>query len=331
MRATITATARYLPERVLTNADLEKMVATSDEWIRSRTGISERRLVSEGEATSHMGTEVARILLRRSQIPPEEVDLIIVATVTPDLPFPATAALIQHNIGAKRAWAFDLAGACTGFLYALETGAKLIESGRYRNVMVIGGDTMSAIIDYTDRNTCVLFGDGAGGVMLEPTASDHGLLDAILYADGSGSQYLYMPGGGSLRPASSDTVDKRLHYVRQDGKTVYKFAVKSMADVSFEILKKHQLTGQDVNLFIPHQANKRIIDATVERCQLAPEKVLINIQKYGNTTAGTIPIGLDEALEEERLKRGDLILMAAFGGGFTWGSVLVRWGDAVWG
>jgi 3-oxoacyl-[acyl-carrier-protein] synthase-3 len=326
LRAVITATGRYLPERVLTNHDLEKMVDTSDEWIRNRTGIEERHLVAEGEATSDMCAAVSRQILERSGKAPEDIDLIIVATVTPDMPFPATAAVVQDKIGATHAWAFDLSGACSGFLYALETGAKLVESGKYQNVIVLGADTMSSIIDYTDRNTCVLFGDGAGGVLLEPTEKDEGILDALLRTDGKGREYLQMPAGGSLLPASPVTVENRLHYVVQDGKRVFKFAVKKMADISAEIMEKNGFTGDDIKLFIPHQANKRIIDAARERCKISEDKVLINIQKYGNTTAGTIPIGIDEAVEEGRLEEGDLLLLAAFGGGFTWGSILIRWG-----
>jgi len=327
MKATITATGRYLPDHVLTNLDLEKIVETSDEWIRTRTGISERRVVAKGQASSDMATRVARQLLERSQTSPEAIDTIIVATVTPDMFFPSTAALVQANIGAKNAWGFDLSGACTGFLYALDTGARLIESGRYQKVMVIGVDTMSSIVDYTDRNTCVLFGDGAGGVLLEPSPNEEGIIDSILHLDGTGGEYLFMRGGGSLHPASHETVEKRMHYIYQDGKTVYKFAVKGMANVSAEILERNGFTGRDVKLFIPHQANKRIIEATAKRCQFTDDQMLINIDKYGNTTAATIPIGMDEALENRRLEKGDLLLLAAFGAGFSWGSILIRWGD----
>jgi 3-oxoacyl-[acyl-carrier-protein] synthase-3 len=325
IKATITATARYLPERVLTNHDLEKMVDTSDEWIRTRTGIRERRLVREGEASSHMATQVAQTLMQRGATRPEEIDAIIIATVTPDMLFPSTAALVQNNIGASRAWGFDLSGACTGFLFALETGSRLIESGGYRKVMVIGVDTMSSILDFTDRNTCVLFGDGAGGVLLEPSHNSNGFIDSILHLDGSGGKYLLMPGGGSLHPPSHETVEKRMHFIKQDGRAVFKFAVKGMADVCAEILERNGLTGADVKLFIPHQANKRIIDAAAQRCGLSDEQVLVNIDRYGNTTAATIPIGLDEAVEAGLLADGDLLLLAAFGAGFSWGSMLFRW------
>jgi len=326
LNALITQTAKYLPEKVLTNLDLEKMVDTSDKWIQSRTGIKERRLVKKGEATSDMAANVANQLLEKSGKSPEDINVIIIATCTPDMLVVATAALVQEKIGAKNAWGFDLAGACTGFIYALETGSKLVESNQYKNVMVIGVDTMSSIINYTDRDTCVIFGDGGGGVLLEPTNEKIGVLDSLLYLDGSGSNYLNVPAGGSLNPASEETVSKNQHFVFQDGKKVFKFAVKKMADVSSEILKKNGYTGEDLKLFIPHQANKRIIDASRERCNLSEEQVMINIQNYGNTTAGTIPIALDEAVDEKRIEKGDLVLLAAFGGGFTWGSMLIRWG-----
>jgi len=326
LKAKITATSRYLPKRILTNHDLEKMVDTTDEWIRTRTGIEKRHLVSEGEATSDMGAAVAKQLLERSGKSADEIDLIIVATSTPDYLVVSTAAMVQDKIGAKNAWGFDITAACTGFVYALETGAKMVESGQYNNVIVIGGDTMSSIIDYTDRNTCVIFGDGAGGVLLEPSENDFGILDSILHIDGSGHKYLTVPAGGSAQPASKDTVEKRMHFVYQDGKTVFKFAVKNMASISKQILDKNDLVGSDIKLFIPHQANKRIIDAAAKRCGMKEDQVLINIHKYGNTTAGTIAIGIDEASEENRLEDGDLLLLAAFGGGFTWGSMLIRWG-----
>ena len=328
MKATITTTAQYLPERSLSNQELEKMVDTTNEWILSRTGIENRYLVKEGEATSDMGTQIAKKLLEKSGKSPEEIDLILVATSTPDFPVVSTAALIQNKIGAINAWGYDIVAACTGFVYAMETGSKLVESGRYKCVIVIGSDTMSSIIDYTDRNTCVIFGDGGGGVILEPTENENGVLDAILHTDGSGHKYLTVPAGGSLNPASQKTIDNKMHYVYQDGKTVFKFAVKNMADVSKQILDKNKLIGSDIKLFIPHQANKRIIDAAAKRCGIKDEQVLVNINKYGNTTAGTIPIALNEAVESGRLVEGDLLLLAAFGGGFTWGSMLIKWGNA---
>jgi len=327
VRAKITATARYLPERTLSNFDLEKMVDTTDEWIRSRTGIENRHIVAEGEATSDMGAQIAKQLLARSEKAAEDIDLILVATSTPDFPVVSTAALVQDKIGAANAWGFDIVAACTGFVYAMETGSKMIESGQYKNVIVIGADTMSSIIDYTDRNTCIIFGDGGGGVLLEPSENEHGVLDSILHTDGSGSKYLTVPAGGSLHPASIDTVEKKMHYVYQDGKTVYKFAVKNMAKVSKQILDKNGLKGEDIKLFIPHQANKRIIDAAAERCGLQKDQVFVNINRYGNTTAGTIPLAIDEAVEMNLLAEGDLLLLAAFGGGFTWGSMLIRWGN----
>ncbi len=326
MKAKITATARYLPERILTNFDLEKMVDTTDEWIRSRTGIEKRHLVSEGEATSDMGTHIVRQLLERSGKKASEIDLILVATSTPDYPVVSTAALIQDKIKAENAWGFDIVAACTGFVYAMETGAKMIESGKYKNVVVIGADTMSSIIDYTDRNTCIIVDDGGGGVLLDSSVNDEGILDSILHTDGSGSQYLTVQAGGSLHPASKDTLEKKMHYIYQDGKKVFKFAVKRMAEVSKAILDKNGLHGDDVSLFIPHQANRRIIDAAAKRCGLHKDQVFVNINRYGNTTAGTIPIAIDEAVELNRLAEGDLLLLAAFGGGFTWGSMLIRWG-----
>ena len=326
MNALITATAKYLPEKVLTNFDLEKMVNTSDQWIQSRTGNKERRLVDKGLASSDMAANVGLKLLEKSGKSPDELEVIIIATSTPDMLVVSTAALVQDKIGATNAWGFDLSGACTGFIYALETGAKLVESGSYKNVMVIGVDTMSSIIDYSDRNTCVIFGDGGGCVLLEQTTEESGVIDAILHIDGKGSNFLNVPAGGSLKPATAQSVSKREHFVFQDGKTVFKFAVKKMADVSADILKKNDLTGKDIKLFIPHQANKRIIDAASKRCNFSKDQVLVNIQRYGNTTAGTIPIGLDEAVSENRVKKDDLVLLAAFGGGFTWGSMLIKWG-----
>ena len=327
MRAAITATSRYLPDHIMTNFELEKMVNTSDEWIKSRTGIAERRIVHKGQTTADMSASIAKELLQRSNTDPEEVEVIIIATVTPDMATPATASLVQDRIGAIKAWGFDLSGACTGFIYALDTATRMIESGKYKKVMVIGVDTMSSVLDYSDRNTCVLFGDGGGGVMLEQAAhKEHGVLDSILRTDGSGGDYLKIPGGGSLHPASHDTVDKRLHYITQDGKVVFKFAVKGMADVSAQILEKNDIPSSAVDLYIPHQANKRIIDGAAERCGFNEDQVFINIDRYGNTTAGTIPICIDEAVEFGRLQDGYLLLIAAFGAGFTWGSMLIRWG-----
>jgi len=327
LKATITATAKYLPQKTLSNQELEKMVDTSNEWILSRTGIENRHIVSDGEATSDMCSQIANQLLEKSGKSAEDIDLILVATSTPDFLVVSTAALVQDKIGAKNAWGYDIVAACTGFVYAMETGAKFIESGSYNNVIVIGADTMSSIIDYTDRNTCVIFGDGGGGVLLEPTQEETGIIDSILHIDGSGHKYLTVPAGGSANPASKETLDNKMHYVYQDGKTVYKFAVKNMANVSKEILDNNKLQGSDVKLFIPHQANRRIIDAAAKRCGLKDNQVLVNINKYGNTTAGTIPIALDEAVETGRLNKNDLLLLAAFGGGFTWGSMLIRWDE----
>jgi 3-oxoacyl-[acyl-carrier-protein] synthase-3 len=326
MRAIITSVGHFVPERVLTNQELEKMVDTSDEWITTRTGIKERRILEDGKASSFMAIQAAKKALERRNMSPEELDLIIVATVTPDMFFPSTAALVQHGLGANHAWGFDLNGACTGFVYALATGATFIESGRYKKVLVVGSDKMSAITDYTDRNTCVLFGDAAGAVILEPTEEeDTGILDFLLRIDGSGGEYLQMPAGGSLRPATHETVEQKMHYIKQDGRTVFKFAVNGMADISYSILEKNHLTGEDVKFFIPHQANLRIIDAAAKKMKLKPEQVVINIHKYGNTTAATIPVALSEVYEAGKLQKGDIIVMAAFGAGFTWGSLLLKW------
>ncbi len=325
MRAKITSTAHFVPENVMTNFDLEKLVDTSDEWIQSRTGIQERRIVNSGEASSDLSTKVANELLIKRGISAEEIDLIIISTVTPDHFTPSTAAIVQKNIGANNAWGFDLSGACSGYIYGLETANNFIISGRYKKVMVIGVDTMSSILDFTDRDTCVLFGDGAGGAILEPSNSESGIIDSILHMDGLGGNFLHVPGGGSRIPATIDSINKKQHYIKQDGKKVFKFAVKGMADVSEKILLKNNLTGNDITLFIPHQANKRIIDATSERCKISKDKVLININRYGNTTAGTIGIGMNEALNDKKIKDGDYILLSAFGAGFTWGSILIKW------
>ena len=329
MRATITTTAHYVQEQILTNFDIEKLVETSDEWIQNRTGIKQRHIVSNEEASSDLSTHVANSLLEKRGIKPEEIDIIIVGTVTPDHLTPSTAAIVQNNINATNAWAFDLSAACSGFLYGLETGSKFIESGKYKKVMVIGVDTMSSILDFKDRETCIIFGDGAGGVILEPSKSNDGIISSILKTDGAGASSLNVYAGGSRKPASKETIAKREHFIRQDGKKVFKFAVKRMADVSKEILTKNGLNGSDLKLFIPHQANKRIIDATGERCGIPKDRVLINIDKYANTTAGTIPIALNEAVEKNLINNGDYILLSAFGSGFTWGSILIKWDSRI--
>tara|TARA_Y100001970_G_scaffold229337_1_gene284449 strand:- start:1673 stop:2662 length:990 start_codon:yes stop_codon:yes gene_type:complete len=325
MKATITSTAHHVPKKILTNHDIEKMVQTSDEWIQNRTGIKQRHIVSKEEASSDLSTHVANKLLLARGLDATEIDVIIVGTVTPDHLTPSTAAIVQNNINAKNAWAFDLSAACSGFLFALETGSKLIESGDYKKVMVIGVDTMTSILDFEDRETCVIFGDGAGGVILEPTNLEYGIISSILRTDGSGASSLNVKAGGSRMPASEETIKNREHFIRQDGKKVFKFAVKRMADVSVEILTKNGLSGNDIKLFIPHQANKRIIDATGERCGIPKERTIVNIDRFGNTTAGTIPIALDEAVKNGLIKKGDYVLLAAFGSGFTWGSILMKW------
>jgi len=329
MRATITSTAHHVPEKILTNYDIEKMVQTSDEWIQNRTGIKQRHIVSDDEASSDLSTHVANKLLKKRGINPEQIDIIIVGTVTPDHLTPSTAAIVQNNINAQNAWAFDLSAACSGFLFGLETGSKLIESGKYKTVMVIGVDTMTSILDFKDRETCIIFGDGAGGVILEPSKSDNGIISSILKTDGSGASSLNVLAGGSRKPATKETIANREHFIRQDGKKVFKFAVKRMTDVSKELLLKNGLSGNDIKLFIPHQANKRIIDATGERCGIPKDRVLINIDRYGNTTAGTIPIALNEAVENKLINNGDYILLSAFGSGFTWGSILIKWDSRI--
>jgi 3-oxoacyl-[acyl-carrier-protein] synthase-3 len=324
-KATITAIGHYVPEKVLANADLEKMVDTTDEWIRTRTGIRERRILEQG-ATSDLAVKAIEACLAVRKIDATEIELIIVATVTPDMLFPATACIVQDKIGARNAWGFDLEAACSGFLYALTVGAQFIESGAYSKVLVVGADKMSSIVDYTDRNICILFGDGAGAVLLEPSEDpSYGLLDHKLYCDGSGGAYLYMKGGGSLHPASHETVDKRMHYIYQDGKAVFKVAVIGMAEVSAEIMQRNNLKSDDIAWLVPHQANLRIIDATADRMGLDRSKVMINIDKYGNTTAATIPLCLSEWWQCGKLKRGQNIVLASFGAGYTWGAALVRW------
>jgi len=322
--ARILATGSALPERVVTNFDLEKMVDTSDEWIRTRSGIEERRILKgESKGTSDMVAPALTGLCEKRGISPEEIECVIVATVTPDMVFPATANIVCHKAGATNAFGFDVSAACSGFLYALTMGAAMIESGRYKKVVVAGGDKMSAIVDYTDRTTCILFGDAAGCLLLEPSENGYGIKDSLLKSDGQGSDYLKMKAGGSLRPASHETVDNKEHYIYQEGKTVFKFAVKGMADVSAELLERNNLTGDDIAWLVPHQANLRIIDATAQRMGLPAEKVMININRYGNTTAATIPLCLWEW--EDQLKKGDKLVLAAFGGGFTWGATLVEW------
>jgi 3-oxoacyl-[acyl-carrier-protein] synthase-3 len=311
---------------LLTNADLEKMVDTNDQWIVERTGIHERHLVDQGVATSDLAVEAAKRCLATRGIEASEIEAIIVATVTPDMFFPATACLVQDKLGAKGAWGFDLSAACSGFPYALQVGAKLIESGVHKKVMVIGADVMSSILDYTDRSTCILFGDGAGAVLLEPTEEGEvGMVDFVHEIDGSGAASLYMPGGGSLHPSTAETVANKMHYVHQSGGAVFKVAVRKMAELSEALLQRNELTAADVDCFIPHQANQRIIQATAERLGMPEERVIINIGEYGNTTAGTIPLAMHTALEQGRLKKGDTVLLASFGGGYTVGTTLLRW------
>lgn len=324
-RATVTATDRCLPSRVVTNADLEKVIDTSDEWIRDRTGISERRFLDD-EATSFLAIEVANGLLRKRQIGAEEIDLIIVATITPDMVFPSTACLVQDRIGADKAWAYDLSAACSGFVYAITAGAQFIESGAHEKVIVIGADKMSSILNIEDRATYVLFGDGAGGVLLE-RSDDDGVIGFELRSDGSGGENLCLPGGGSKSPATHDSIDQRLHYVHQEGRAVFKVAVTKMAEVSLSLLETHGFAVDDVDLFVPHQANGRIITATADRMNLPSDKAFVNVDRYANTTNATIPIALSEASDIGRLASGDLVQMTAFGGGYTWGSVLLRWGN----
>jgi 3-oxoacyl-[acyl-carrier-protein] synthase-3 len=324
--AKITAVAGYVPPRTVTNADLEKRVDTNDEWIRSRTGIRERHYADPGVAASHLGTEAAKKLLAENKVNPEEIDLIVVATVTPDMFFPATACLIQDRLGAKNAWGFDLSAACSGFAYALTVGAQFVGSGAHKKVLVIGSDVMTSILDFKDRATCVLFGDGAGAVLLEPAESEsEGILDFEHDVDGSGGQCLYMPGGGSLNPATQETVEQRLHYVHQEGQQVFKYAVRRMCELATNLLERNGYTSKDLALVVPHQANLRIIRAMQERLGVEDAKVMVNIDRYGNTTAGTIPLGLMDALSEKRLKKGDLVLLVAVGAGYTSGSVLLRW------
>lgn len=324
LTAAITAVGGYVPEYRLTNKILETMVDTNDEWIRTRTGVEERRILKgEGLASSDMGVEAVKDLLAKRGMDVSEIDCVICATVTPDMVFPATANIICDKTGMTNAFGFDMSAACSGFLYALTTGASFIESGRYKKVMVIGVDKMSAIVDYTDRTTCIIFGDGAGAVLLEPNHEGNGILDSIMKSDGSGAKHLHMKAGGSLKPANAETVANKEHYIYQEGQAVFKFAVKGMADVSYELMQRNNLTADDIAWLVPHQANLRIIDATANRMDLPKEKVMINIQKYGNTTAATLPLCLWDW--EKQLKKGQNIILASFGGGFTWGATWVKW------
>jgi len=324
IRAAITGVQGWVPEYILTNKELESMVDTNDEWIQTRTGIRERRILKgKDQGTSVMAVNAINGLLEKKGISPLEIDLIICATTTPDMQFPATANIIADKVGAKNAFGYDISAACSGFIYSLVTASKFIESGTHKKVIVVGADKMSSIVDYTDRQTCVIFGDGAGAVLLEPDESGNGIIDSILRSDGAGAQHLHQKAGGSMRPATHETVDAREHYIYQEGQAVFKFAVKGMADISAEILEKNNLTGDDVAWLVPHQANKRIIDATAKRMGLDEQKVMINIDRYGNTTNGTIPLCLWEW--ESKLKKGDNIIIAAFGGGFTWGSIYLKW------
>jgi 3-oxoacyl-[acyl-carrier-protein] synthase-3 len=324
--AKITGVAGYLPPRVVTNHDLEKIVDTTDEWVRTRTGIRERHYVEPGMAASHMAVEAAKQLLTSKNVSAEEIDLIVVASVTPDMMFPATACLVQARLGAKKAWGFDLSAACSGFVYALTVGAQFVGAGTHKKVLVIGSDVMTSIIDFKDRATCVLFGDGAGAVLVEPATSDaEGVIDFAHDVDGSGGCNLYMPAGGSLHPATQETVEKRMHYVHQEGQQVFKYAVRRMSELACQLLERNGFSSRDLALVVPHQANLRIIRAMQERLGLDDSKVIVNIDRYGNTTAATIPLGLRDALEQKRLRKGDLVLLIAVGAGYTTGGILLRW------
>jgi 3-oxoacyl-[acyl-carrier-protein] synthase-3 len=322
----ISALGTYVPPRLLTNADLEKMVETSNEWIMSRTGIRERHVVDAGVATSDLAVAAAKRALAERGLAPTDIEAILVATVTPDMFFPSTACLVQHKLGADGAWGFDLSAACSAFLYALQTGAQFVATGTHKRVLVIGADVMSSILDYSDRSTCILFGDGAGAVILEASEDDSlGLIDFLNEVDGSGGCSLFMPGGGSLHPSTHETVDQKMHYVHQDGQAVFKYAVRKMAELCEKILVRNGIKGTDIAAFIPHQANKRIISATADRLSLRPESVIVNIDRYGNTTAGTIPLAMETARQDGKLKKGDLVLLASVGAGFTAGAALLRW------
>lgn len=324
LRAQISGIQGYVPEYVLTNQELETIVETTDEWITTRTGIKERRILKgENQGTSVIGINAVQGLLAKTNTSPEEIDLLICCTTTPDMVFPATANLICDAIGAKNAFGYDLQAACSGFLYGLVTGSQFIETGKYKKVVVVGADKMSSIVDYQDRTTCIIFGDGGGAVMLEPTNEEVGIMDSILRSDGSGAPHLHMKAGGSRRPATAETVANREHYAYQEGSAVFKFAVTNMADVAAEVMDKNNLTGDDIRFLVPHQANKRIIDATARRMNVGEDKVMLNIHKYGNTTSGTIPLCLWDY--ESQLKKGDNLILAAFGGGFTWGAIWLKW------
>jgi 3-oxoacyl-[acyl-carrier-protein] synthase-3 len=324
IHAAITAVHGYAPDYILTNHELETMVDTNDEWITSRTGIKERRILKgEGLGTSDLAVPAVEGLLKKRGIGADEIDLIIFCTTTPDMPFPATANILAHKVGAKNAWGFDLQAACSGFLFGLATGAQFIENGKHKKVLVIGGDKMSSLVDYQDRATCIIFGDGCGAVLLEPNNEGYGVIDSILKSDGSGAPFLHMKAGGSVKPATHETVDAREHFAYQEGQAVFKFAVTNMADVAAEVMERNHLKAEDIAWLVPHQANKRIIDATANRTGVSADKVIINIERYGNTTNGTIPLCLWEW--EDKFKKGDNLILAAFGGGFTWGSIYLKW------
>ena len=326
VKAKITGVGGYVPPRVLTNADLEKMVDTTNEWIMERVGIRERHLADKGVAASDLAVAAVKCLQNKHPFDLQEVDLVVVGTVTPDMMYPSTACLVQHKLGIANTWGFDISAGCSGFLYSLNVGTKFVESGKYKKVLVIGSDVNSSMTDFTDRSVCIIFGDGAGAVLLEPAEDgEPGIIDHVAQIEGVGGQFLYMPGGGSLNPASHETVDKKMHYIHQDGKNVFKYAVRKMAEMTERVLEKNGLTGKDVDCFIAHQANRRIITATAERLGMPLEKVIVNIDRFGNTTAGTIPLAMETALQEKKLKKGDLVLVAAVGAGFTSGATLIRW------
>jgi 3-oxoacyl-[acyl-carrier-protein] synthase-3 len=324
-RAKITALGTYVPPRVLSNADLEKMVDTTSEWILERVGIRERHIADKGVAASDLAVAAVKNLIESHPFDLQEVDLILVGTVTPDMMYPSTACLVQHKLGIENTWGFDVSAGCSGFVYALNTGVKFVESGQYKKVLVIGSDVNSSMTDYTDRSVCIIFGDGAGAVLLEPCADGEGVIDQVAQVEGMGGQYLFMPGGGSLNPASHETVDQKMHYIHQDGKNVFKYAVKKMAEMTERVLERNKLTGKDVDCFIAHQANRRIITATADRLGMPLEKVVINIDRFGNTTAGTIPIAMRTAIDEGKLRKGGMLLIASVGAGFTSGATLMRW------